>query len=86
MRRWTVLLAFGLGLALSGCDSATERQWMKVNEKYTTADFRRDHEACSKGGRLDDNCMRSRGWVAVSPGKVEKAPDPTTQPGYIPTR
>jgi hypothetical protein len=58
-------------LAAAGCAS-DERQWMKLREKYTTQDFQRDHAACSKGGKLDEACMRSRGWVAVNPsGKVE---------------
>jgi hypothetical protein len=63
-------------LLVTGC-TTDDRQWLKLNEKYTTEEFRRDHAACSKGGALDDACMRSRGWVAVSPGgKGETARDP----------
>jgi hypothetical protein len=63
-------------LTAAGCAS-DDRQWMKLSEKYTTEDFRRDHAACSKGGKLDDACMRSRGWVAVNPmGKAETPKDP----------
>jgi hypothetical protein len=63
-------------LAVAGCAS-DDRQWMKLSGKYTTADFRRDHAACSKGGNLDDTCMRDRGWVAVNPsGKPETPKDP----------
>lgn len=70
-----MLLALGIALAASGC-AGDEREWMKVSEKYTTAEFRRDYAACSRGGRLDDACMRSRGWVDVSPGKESKPTEP----------
>lgn len=74
-----VARAFGLGLllALAGC--AQEKEWMKVGQPYTTEEFRRDYAECSRGGSLDESCMRSRGWISVSPGRVEKsppAPDP----------
>jgi len=59
--------------ALGGCVT-DEREWMKLNERYTTEEFRRDREACSKSGKLDDVCMRSRGWVAVNPGTKAEAP------------
>jgi hypothetical protein len=76
MYRKTTIAAVLLGFVVAGCSSSSDRQWMKINEKYSTADFRRDHAACTKGGTLDDDCMRSRGWVDVNPSKVEKAPDP----------
>jgi hypothetical protein len=62
-------------LALAGC-STDERQWLKLNEKYTSDEFRRDHAACSKGGKLDDACMRDKGWVAVNPFGKAEARDP----------
>ena len=65
----------GLGLLLvtvAACDS-TEKEWMKVNQRYTTEEFRRDYAACSKGSRLDETCMRARGWVDVNAGKEQKA-------------
>lgn len=71
-----VLTAVAL-LAAAGCAS-DGREWLKPNEKYTTEEFRRDHAACSKSGKLDDTCMRSRGWVAVNPGRVETR-DPRAQ-------
>jgi hypothetical protein len=64
-----------LATTLAAC-AGPEREWMKVSEKYTVADFRRDHAACSRGARLDEACMRARGWVDVNPGKVEKPPEP----------
>jgi hypothetical protein len=55
---------------------------MKVDSKYTVAEFRRDYAACSKGGKLDERCMQSRGWVAVSQGvSVEKTPVAPATPG-----
>jgi hypothetical protein len=60
-------------LVLAGCAS-DEREWMKLSEKYTIAEFRRDHAACSKAGKLDDACMRERGWVAVSPSGTPETP------------
>lgn len=55
-----------------GC-ATDERQWMKLNAKYTTEDFRRDRERCLRDGRLDEVCMRDLGWVAVNPGGATEA-------------
>jgi hypothetical protein len=80
----TGLIAAGLGvlLATAGCSGSDERQWMKVNERYTTEEFRRDFAECSKSGKLDDTCMRARGWVAVNPSKGDRAtPDPRANRG-----
>lgn len=68
-----VLLACGLAAALAGCAS-DDREWMKLNEKYTTADFRRDVAACTKAGKLEDACMRGKGWVAVNPSTPKEKP------------
>lgn len=65
------LLAAGV---LAGC-SHSETQWMKVNQSYTTAEFQRDHAACSKRGPLDEACMRARGWVDVKPSRGDRAAD-----------
>jgi hypothetical protein len=65
-------------LAAAGCAS-DERQWLKLNEKYTTEEFQRDHAVCSRGGKLDDACMRSRGWVAVNPSGKPEVKDPRAQ-------
>ena len=71
MRPRPFLAGLGLSLLLAAC-SATEKEWMKVGERYTTEEFRRDFSACSKSGKLDETCMRGKGWVDVSPGRAEK--------------
>jgi hypothetical protein len=71
-----------LALAIAGCGTTDDRQWLKVDQKYTTEEFRRDHAACMRDGKLDDACMRGRGWVAVNPAaKAEQqVRDPNTSP------
>jgi hypothetical protein len=65
--------------ALSAC--AVEKQWMKVGEPYTTAEFRRDYAECSKKtGELDEDCLRARGWVDVKPTKADRAADAPPSP------
>ena len=82
----TTCAAIVLGAVIAGCATSSGREWMKINEKYSTADFRRDHAACTKGGSLDDACMRSRGWVDVNPSKAEKPvePEPSRSGVYTP--
>lgn len=78
MRHRVVLIAVSIALALGACAS-DEKEWMKVDQRYTAAEFRRDYAACSRGARLDEDCMRSKGWVAVSPGAAPpKAVAPAT--------
>ena len=69
-----------LAAALAGC--ATEKQWMKVGEPYTTAEFRRDYTDCSrnKNNTLDEDCLRSRGWVDVKPSRGDRAADTPPPP------
>ena len=71
-----IVLISVVGAALGGC-AQDNREWMKLNQKYTTEEFRADRAACLKDGRVDEVCMRDRGWVAVNPGgTVETAKDP----------
>jgi hypothetical protein len=60
---------------LTGCGGYTDTQWMKVNQSYTTEEFRRDHKACSKGIVLDEACMRAKGWVDLKPSARDRAAD-----------
>ena len=59
---------------LAACASSDDREWMKPGQTYTRADFKRDVEACTRDGKLDDACMRGRGWIAVSPAATDKPP------------
>lgn len=78
--RRPVLLLLAAAAALAGC--AAEKQWMKVGQPYTTAEFRRDYAECSKAkGRLDEDCMRARGWSDMKPSPGDRAADaPPAQP------
>jgi hypothetical protein len=82
--KYGVLLA---ALATCACGSDT-REWMKLDSNYTTAEFRRDLQECMVKGKLDDDCMKARGWVAVTPPKAEqKKEDPLSMPaGRRPSR
>ena len=51
------------------------KQWLKPGQNYTVAEFRRDEVACTKDRKLDEECMRQRGWVALS---GDAAPKPKT--------
>jgi hypothetical protein len=68
-------------VTLSGCAASDDREWMKVNQRYTKEEFQRDHRECSRKGDLDEACMRQRGWVAVNPTRSAgpKPPDPLQQ-------
>jgi hypothetical protein len=69
-----VLSVLAVAAAIAGC--ARDKQWMKVGEPYTTAEFRRDYAECSKPkGSLDEDCLRARGWVDMSPSKGDRAAD-----------
>ena len=50
-------------LGLAGCGSHDDREWMKVDRRYTKEEFQRDHKECTRKGDLDEACMRQRGWV-----------------------
>jgi hypothetical protein len=68
-------------LVLTGC-AVDERQWMKLSQKYTVEEFQKDHAACWKAGKLDDGCMRDRGWIAVNPSGAPETPkEPITRHG-----
>ena len=74
------LLALAIGTLVACASPTDDREWMKVNEKYSGDDFRRDVKACSKAGVLDDTCMRARGWVDVSRNKPDTGPFPEQKP------
>jgi hypothetical protein len=83
-------LAYGVLLAAlvaSGCGT-DNREWMKIDQTYTLAEFRRDFQECTVKGKLDEDCMKARGWVAVTAPKAEqKKEDPLSMPpGRSPRR
>jgi len=53
MRHTLMLGALGIAIVASGCGTE-EREWMKLDQKYTTAEFRRDLAACTIKGTLDE--------------------------------
>ena len=76
MRCKSLLVAAGALATLTACATDT-REWMKLNEKYTTEEFRRDLKSCSgQDDKIDDACMKRLGWVAVSPGRDSRPSDP----------
>lgn len=81
MRGRILLLGVVLSVPLAGCAGET-REWMKVGQSYTVQEFRRDHAECTRNDKLDEVCMRSRGWVDVNPKaeKAEKAPETLQDP------
>jgi len=86
MLRNVALSVIGLAVVAAGCGT-DQREWMKVDQKYTTEEFRRDYDQCSVKGILDEDCMKARGWVTVSPPKSEqKKDDPLAQPAGRPRR
>jgi hypothetical protein len=60
--------------ALIGACAPSGREWMKVGQSYTVEEFRRDVRECTRGRVLDEDCMKSRGWVSLTP-RPEKPPE-----------
>jgi hypothetical protein len=76
-----LLCCGALGL-LTACGSG-EKQWYKPNAEYTVAEFQRDRAACEKNGQIDEECLRQRGWVSLTPDKDKPlAPIPTSRGRY----
>ena len=71
----TAFLGVLAALGTFACSASDNREWMKVNQTYTTQEFVRDHKACSRDGKPDETCMRQRGWVPVNPSKPD-SPQP----------
>ena len=69
------LLAVLLGSA-AGCASLNEPVWYKPGGDYSTAEFNRDRDSCTRDKTLDPECMKAKGWVSVNPDR----PTPTASP------
>ena len=78
-----LLLCFAVVGLLTACGS-TDKQWYKPNAEYTVAEFQRDRAACEKSGQIDEECLRQRGWVSLTPDKDKAAvpPIPTSKQKY----
>lgn len=79
--RLPLALFLALVAAATGCSSHAETQWYKPNADYTVAEFERDRRACTRDRKLDETCLRARGWVSLTgdvPGKPTgpQAPEP----------
>lgn len=76
MSRRRLVLASVLVIAplfLGACaGSGTARQWYKPNVDYTSAEFEQDEKACTRDRRLDEGCLRERGWVPLSTGPTKE--------------
>ena len=71
MRSRTALLLGLWVLSLGGCSAHDDREWMKVDRRYTKEELHRDYKDCTRKGDLDEPCMRQRGWIPVNPTKEE---------------
>jgi hypothetical protein len=74
-----------IATALAACTSLElPKQWYKPGVNYSVDEFKRDNAACTKDRVLDEDCMRSRGWVSLS-GDEDKGPTrpltPAGKPG-----
>jgi hypothetical protein len=69
-------------LSQAGCASREEPLWYKPGRDYTTAEFNRDRDSCTKEKKLDHACMKAKGWVPVSPDLP--APAPASPPRRTP--
>ncbi len=88
LTRGALWLAVLLGSA-TGCASLDEPPlWYKPGGNYTTVEFNRDRDSCTRDKTLDPECMKAKGWVSVSPDRpAPTAPPPTpsrrgARPGY----
>jgi hypothetical protein len=76
------LIALSVLALFSGCGTTDKRQWMKLSQQYTVEEFRRDYKDCSPTGKLDDACMRNRGWVDMA-GQDEKQQQTDPRGKYV---
>lgn len=66
----------------SACSTAEPaRQWYKPAGDYTVQDLKRDMAACTREKKLDQECLRARGWVDLSADVSRPTPEPSQPPG-----
>ncbi|HEY7868231.1 MAG TPA: hypothetical protein VIF59_03335 [Methylomirabilota bacterium] len=61
-----------------GCSNEWQRQWVRPGGEYTTAEFRRDRDACTKSSGLDEQCMKEKGWVPITADRAKDPPPAAT--------
>jgi hypothetical protein len=61
-----------------GCSTERQRQWVRPGGEYTTAEFRRDRDACTKSEGLDEQCMKEKGWVPITADREKEQPPAPT--------
>ncbi len=76
-----IVLVLAIVILGAAACAEPEREWLKVNQPYTAEEFRRDRADCTRKGDLDEECMKSRGWVSVAPQRTEKTQEPLRAPG-----
>jgi hypothetical protein len=69
--------------ASEACSPPPETRWLKPGP-YTSAEFHRDVEVCTRDGVLDHGCMEARGWVSVTPEKTGTGKKTTGTPRDVP--
>lgn len=74
---WVLAVALLSGF---GCATTEESLWYKPGGNYTTAEFKRDRDTCMKEKKLDQDCMKAKGWVPVSPDRPAPAATTPTPP------
>lgn len=74
--RGTLCLLAILVVLASACVRPPEPVWYKPGGDYTTAEFRRDREACTRGKTLDPRCLRAKGWIPVRPDRPVESAEP----------
>jgi hypothetical protein len=70
-----ILLLIVIVLPLTACGSGSEKQWYKPGGSYTVAEFQRDQATCTRDKVLDEDCLKERGWIAISADE-DKGPTP----------
>lgn len=83
LKGWALWLVALVLFGGAGCATTSDEPvWYKPGGEYTTAEFNRDRDQCTKAKKLDHECMKARGWVPVSPDR----PPTATTPGPAPSR
>lgn len=68
-----------LALTAAACSVGNvDRQWYKSSGEYTSAEFERDRQACTRDRQLDEDCLRRLGWTSLSSDSEPARPEAPT--------